>query len=172
MADFAPDIFKTLRWDLLQRFLETRFDVLCEYLADEEDGSSPYTFREDAEAMIATVRQCSRWARIPARSRWVIAGLVLKARSMWQEEGAELPAVRRYLATRVPVEHLAVALEESFRGAPMELLEGLGGVSEDGLTPLEAVGDGSSEGPVVVPAATPEAGWTIPPAPLPETQED
>lgn len=112
------DPFGALPWDLLLRLLETRYDLVCEYIADEEDGASPYTFREDADALIEQVRACARWAPVAPRMRWILAGLMLNARRMWERDGCDHEEVRAYLTHRVAPKHLDWVLKEVYRDAP------------------------------------------------------
>lgn len=115
----TPDPYKTFPWDQLARFLETRFDALCEYLATDDDEANPYAYREEARAMLEGVRACGRWAHVSARMRWVLAGLILNARRMWERDGCDLEEVRSYLSHRVPEEHMEWVLAEVYRDAPV-----------------------------------------------------
>ena len=105
---------------LLQNFLTTRFDLLCEYLADEEDGVRPHDCRDTAHGIVAEVKAAARWSRVPAPLRPRIEKTIRRARRMWDREGQALDAVRRYVGIQTPSELREFVLQEAYRDHPDE----------------------------------------------------
>lgn len=105
--------------ELLQNFLTTRYDVLCQYLLEEEDAHA-HDSRERADQIVAEVQLAARWARVPATLRPRIAETIGRARRMWEREGQALDAVRRYVGIVTPSEHREFVLQEAYRDHPDE----------------------------------------------------
>lgn len=103
---------------LLLRFLETRYDALCEYLVDDE-GIYRRTVRDEADALLAAVRRAERWAQVPAPLRPGIAEVIKTARRMWEVDGRDIGAVRRHVFQVVPLSLRQFVLEEAYRDAPL-----------------------------------------------------
>ena len=51
---------------LLLRFLETRYDALCQYLCDEEDDLRRGEVRERADELVDAMQRQAAWATVPA----------------------------------------------------------------------------------------------------------
>lgn len=101
--------------DLLTDLLATRFDVVCEHLAETDDAGLPATdYRDEAAALHAAVAAAARWSRVPPGYHAAFARTIHLAQRMRRAAGASREAVERAVRLHVPAEFVAHVMGEIY----------------------------------------------------------
>ncbi|MEO0558197.1 MAG: hypothetical protein AAF170_08445 [Bacteroidota bacterium] len=115
---------------LISRLLETRYDILCQYLEHEED-----VWKGDvqgrADELQAAMKRQARWAAVPTHFHQRMVRNVAEARRMWSRSGMTVETVAHHVAQTVPMEFVPLVLEEAYNGEP----EGPDLPASEGWTP-------------------------------------
>ena len=127
MPNSSPWALPRRTLNILLGLSETRFDLVCEYLAEHEgDDVHPHASREEAEALVSDLRAAVRWADVPRPIRRRLAATARDAERLWKVHGRPFPEVRRMVGITTPREHVRLVLLEAYRDASPDRYHELG----------------------------------------------